>query len=268
MSRGRTTSSAVLTSITEMRRGIEKRTVTEMIGDKLESLIASGVLQAGDELPGERELASALSVSRQTIRNAVQGLAARGIVDVSQGSRTRVAGADLGLLKIGAMTARTINSYDLEAVHEARLLIECAVVRDAAVSMDAETLAQLRHSLEVQRATLDDPVRFLICDREFHVAIYRASRNPLLADVVTDLYAYMMDNRRRAMGEAGAIQRSYEDHVAIVEAFAAGDADAVVAAFEQHLARIYETTRQQLAVGASSEVFPPLRGRGRSPTAA
>ena len=240
----------------------------QQVAEQLAGLVAEGELPVGARLPGERELASALSVSRQTIRNAVQGLAARGIVDVSQGSRTRVAGADLGLLKIGAMTARTINSYDLEAVHEARLLIECAVVRDAAIAMDAETLAQLRHSLEVQRATLDDPVRFLICDREFHVAIYRASRNPLLADVVTDLYAYMMDNRRRAMGEAGAIQRSYEDHVAIVEAFAAGDADAVVAAFEQHLARIYETTRQQLAVGASSEVFPPLRGRGRSPTAA
>lgn len=268
MTRQRTTSSALLTNITEMRRGIEKRTVKEMISDKLESLIASGVLQVGDELPGERELASALSVSRETIRGAIQGLAARGIVDVSQGSRTRVAGADLGLLRIGAMTARTINSYGLEAVHEARLLIECAVVRDAAAAMDAETLAQLRHSLEAQRATLDDPVRFLICDREFHVAIYRAARNPLLADVVTDLYAYMMDNRRRAMGEAGAIQRSYEDHTAIVEALEARDADRVVAAFEQHLARIYETTREQLAVGASSEVFPPRRGRRRDPTAA
>ena len=258
----------MLSSITEMRRGIEKRTVKEMISDKLESLIASGVLQAGDELPGERELATALSVSRQTIHSAIKGLAARGIVDVSQGSRTRVAGADLGPLKIGAMTARTINSYGLEEVHAARLLIECAVVRDAAAAMDAETLAQLRHALEVQRATLDDPVRFLICDREFHVAIYRASRNRLLADVVTDLYAYMMDNRRRAMGEAGAIRRSYEDHVAIVEALAAGDADAVVAAFEQHLARIYETTRQQLAVGASTEVFPPRRSRRRDPAPA
>lgn len=268
MTQQRTTSSALLSNITEIRRDIEKRPVREMIRDKLEALIASGVLQAGDELPGERELASALSVSRVTIRGAIQALAARGILDVSQGSRTRVAGADLGPLRIGAMTAHTINSYGLEAVHAARLLIECAVVRDAAIAMDAATLAQLRHALDVQSATLDDPVRFLICDREFHVAIYRASRNPLLADLVTDLYAYMMENRRRAMGEAGAIQRSYEDHVAIVEALAAGDADAVVAAFEQHLARIYVTTRQQLSVGASSEVFPPRRGRGRHSTAA
>jgi len=267
VSRQRTTSPAVQTSIDEMRRSIEKRTVKDMISDKLEALVASGVLQVGDELPGERELATALSVSRETIRGAIQGLAARGILDVSQGSRTRVADADLGLLRIGAMTARTINSYGLEAVHAARLLIESAVVRDAATAADAATVEQLRRSLDLQRATLGDPVRFLICDREFHATIYRASRNPLLADVVTDLYAYMMENRRRAMSQPGAMQRSYEDHVAIVDALAAGDADAVVAAFERHLLRIYETTRQQLAVGASSEVFPPLRGR-RDPTAA
>ena len=73
-----------------MRGSIVKRTVKEQISDKLASHIASGILQVGDELPSERELAAAFSVSRESVRSAIQDLASRGLVEVSQGARTRV----------------------------------------------------------------------------------------------------------------------------------------------------------------------------------
>ncbi|MBN9011420.1 MAG: GntR family transcriptional regulator, partial [Rhizobiales bacterium] len=53
--------------------------------------LAGTALAVGDELPGERELSAILSVSRETIRGAIQTLAGRGLVDVAHGSRTRVA---------------------------------------------------------------------------------------------------------------------------------------------------------------------------------
>ena len=52
------------------------------------------------------------------------------------------------------------------------------------------------------------------------MAIYRSSGNPLLADFVTDLYAFMLDHRRLAVSQPGAIEKSYRDHVAIYEASA------------------------------------------------
>jgi DNA-binding FadR family transcriptional regulator len=72
-----------------LRAEIGRRTVRERISDKLASLIASGILQVGEELPSERELAALLAVSRETVRGAIQTLAAIGVVAVSQGSRTR-----------------------------------------------------------------------------------------------------------------------------------------------------------------------------------
>jgi DNA-binding FadR family transcriptional regulator len=140
--------------------GIVKRSVKEMISEKLASVIASGALQVGDELPSERELALALSVSRESVRGAIQELASRG------------------------------------------------VVADAATHIDAQTLRRLEASLAAQRECLDDPVRFLIADREFHLAIYRSSSNVLLSDLVTALYTYMMEYRRMAMAQPGAILRS------------------------------------------------------------
>jgi DNA-binding FadR family transcriptional regulator len=226
----------------DIRSEIVKRTVREKIGDKIRMLIASGVLQVGDELPGERELAASLSVSRETVRGAIQTLAAKGVVEVSQGARTRVVSADVGALTIGLATASAINSYDLDSVHKARLLVERAVVADAAGRIDEATLARLDASLATQKQATNDPVRFLICDREFHTTIYRLSANPLLADFAIDLYAYMLDYRRAAVSRPGAIRASIGDHTCIVEALRARDPAAVVEAFERHINRIYATT--------------------------
>jgi DNA-binding FadR family transcriptional regulator len=180
------------------------------------------------------------------VRGAIQTLAARGIIEVSQGSRSRVADVDLSDVTVTIASPNAIDSYDLEDVHAARLHIELKVVGDAAESIDEEALTKLESLLDAQRLCGDDAMRFLICDREFHVAIYRACGNPLLSDFVTDLYTYMMNYRRSAMSRPGAIEASYKDHSEIVEALRRHDREAVVAAFRHHLMRIYQTTKELL----------------------
>lgn len=219
----------------------------ERISDKIASLVASGILQVGDELPSERELAALLAVSRETVRGAIQTLAAIGVVAVSQGSRTRVVSRKIDTLKIGVTSPGAINAYDLDSVHNARLLVERAVAAEAASRIDDSTLARLEQSLTIQKQTMRDPVHFLICDREFHLTIYRSCGNPLLADFVTDLYTFMLDHRRIAVSRSGAIEASYLDHVAIYEALSAHDPQAATDAFGRHIDRIYATTVDILA---------------------
>src|SRR5205807_109231 len=175
--------------------------------------------------------------------------------------------ADIGPLRNGIAITGTIDNYDLEAVHAARLLVERAVVADAAERIGVETLRQLDASLVAQRAMLRDPVRFLICDREFHVAIYRSAGNRLLGDFVIDLYTYMMEFRRVAVSRPGAIRKSYDDHAEIVAALNARDATAVVAAFDRHINRIYATTKSLIRREAD-ENREGLNPRRREPSAA
>jgi DNA-binding FadR family transcriptional regulator len=228
--------------VPELRGAVVRRNIRDIVAEKIASLIASGILQVGDVVPGERDLALALSVSRETVRGAMQNLAARGIIEVTHGARTRVKSTEVGTLATRLREPKLINSYDIEAIHAARLQVERPVVVAAAERIDAETLSILEEALAVQRAAIDDPVRFLISDREFHLAIYRSCGNPVLADFVSDLYTYMMEHRRKAMARPGAILKSLADHVAIVKGLKAHDADAVVAAFDCHLERIYRTT--------------------------
>ena len=227
-------------------RGVRRLTMKDVIADKIGALIASGVLTPGDELPSERELASALSVSRETVRSAIQALAAKDVLEVTHGTRTRVATADLADMEIGVTNRLDVDSYGVDDVHEARLLTEQKVVGDAAENMSDQTLHRLRLSFETQQECRHDPVRFLICDREFHVTIYRECNNPLLADIVTDLYTYMMEHRRRAVSVPGAIDNSISDHLEILESLQARDPAKAKAAFARHEERIYTTTRKLL----------------------
>ncbi len=241
----------VLAEVPSFRDAIVKRSLKDVIAERIAGLIASGILQVGDALPSERELASSLNVSRETTRGAIQILAARGVLEISHGARTRVARSDVGPVTIGLGAARAVNAYDIHSVHAARFLVEREVVAEAARRIDKATLAKLDGLLAVQKDSFDDPVGFLICDREFHVAIYRASGNALLADFATDLYTYMMEYRRVAVARPEAIATSYDDHSEIVRALRAHDADATVAAFATHTDRIYQTT--QTAMGSTPE---------------
>lgn len=237
----------MLDQVPGLRSGVVRRSVRALVAEKIATLIAWGILQVGDVLPSERELAAAFRVSRETVRSGIQILEIRGIVEVSHGARTRVISDQVGALASGLSEPKQINSYDIDSIHAARLLVEREVVAEAARHIDEATLGQLDELLVAQCQVAEDPVRFLISDREFHLAIYRACGNAVLANFVSDLYGYMMEERRRAVSRPGAIRQSTEDHRAIVAALRAHDPDATVAAFDRHLDRIYRTTRSVLA---------------------
>lgn len=154
-----------------------------------------------------------------------------------------MASIDLTGLSIGITSRLNVDLYDVHAVHAARLLVEQQIVGDAAERISDDTLEVLRRSLDAQTSCMNDPVRFLICDREFHVTIYRECGNPLLADIVTDLYTYMMEHRRRAVAQPGAVNGSFADHQMILSALEKRDRVAAMAAFAAHEERIYVSTK-------------------------
>lgn len=225
---------------------MDRRSATQVVVEKIILLIATGVLGEGDALPSERELAGVLSVSRDTVRGAIRLLAGKGVVDITHGTRTRIVSTDVESLVPAGSAIREIDRYPLDDVDGARELVELEVVAEAARRIGEEEIAFLRQSLDRQRAAGKDVVRFLIADRDFHQAVYRASGNAMLADVAIGLYGYMMGYRRRVMSEPGAIAQSIAQHETIVDALQANDPEAAVAAFNAHLQRIQSSTRDLL----------------------
>ena len=225
------------------RGQIVRRTVKDQISDKLAYMIHSGLVQPGDELPSERELAATLGVSRETVRAAIGVLQARRMVEVSQGARTRVLGRGAMPLHESVSILGDLRHRSLKEVTEARAAVEVQVVWLAARRITPRQLARLQALVDEQRAMLADPVRFQISDQEFHQALYRACGNDLLAGVVFDFYGYALEYRRLALKRKDAIAQSVAEHQRIIDALRTRDPDAAVAAMRQHLEQVHRTTR-------------------------
>ncbi len=226
---------------------IAKRPVKDQISDKLAYMIHSGLLRPGDELPSERELATTLGVSRETVRSAIATLHARRMIEVSQGARTKVLGPGPLPLHESVSTLGDLKHRSFEEVAEARAAVEVQVVWLAAQRIKPAQLARLEALLAEQQTMLGDPVRFQISDQEFHETLYRACGNELLADVVFDFYGYALEHRRRALQRRGAIAHSVAEHRGIVQALKTGKPELAVAAMQQHLEQVRRTTLKELS---------------------
>lgn len=236
-----------------LKSGLTKRTFRDQLADRLAHMIQSGLLRIGDELPSERELAVTLDVSRETIRGAIQLLAGMGMLEISQGSRTRVLRVE-GYL--GNTRESRVSGYDAETVYRARRVVELPIVREAARGISDKDLDRLHALVETQAQMLNDPVRFQISDTEFHGLIYRAGNNPLLVEYMRDIYSYALDYRRRAMLVPGAVSRSWKDHCEIVQALKARDEDAAVEAMDRHITRVHATTLHAMANNGTEQATP------------
>ncbi|HTH15228.1 MAG TPA: winged helix-turn-helix domain-containing protein, partial [Magnetospirillum sp.] len=75
------------------RRG-DLSLVSDRVADRLMARIASGEWMPGQRLPGERQLAEDMGVSRVSVRAALQALKTQGFVDAVQGGGTRVVAND------------------------------------------------------------------------------------------------------------------------------------------------------------------------------
>jgi DNA-binding FadR family transcriptional regulator len=225
---------------------IAKRTVKDQISDKLAYMIHSGLLRPGDELPSERELATTLGVARETVRAAIGVLQARRMIEINQGSRTRVLGTGPFPLHESVSTLRNLRNRSFAEVTEARSAVEVQVIALAAQRIRNTELKRLAGLINDQAAMLDDPVRFQISDRVFHLTLYGACRNTLLVDVVSDFYDYALEYRRRALKRPGAIARSVEDHKLILQALKTRSPEAAVAAMRGHLEQVRKTTLEEM----------------------
>lgn len=224
-----------------IKDGLSKRTIREQVSQRIAAMVQSGLLRQGDELPSERELAATLEVSRETVRGSIQMLAAIGMVEISQGSRTRVVGA-IDFPLTDRVWGRAGARRSADEVYEARRLVELPTVRLAVERIDDAGVQRLKRLVDAQREMTKDPVRFQISDAEFHDVIYRAGGNPLLADFLHEMYSFGLEFRRKVLLRKDAVSRSVEDHVQILDGFEQRNAAAAAAAMDRHLDRIHRTT--------------------------
>ena len=222
---------------------------TEIVLRHIEQQLESGDLQVGMRLPGERGLAEQLSVSRGSVREALQVLAAMGAVRRSVGS-----GQDAGAILIAEPAAAldaalrlhvTTRAFPVAHVVETRVLLESWAVSRAAASDSATTsLDDVHRLLELMDAPDIEIHEFLRLDAEFHVTIAGLSGNTVVAQMMTSLRGsietYVLAAIPQIDDWPAVMDKLRREHHAVADAIARGAPEQAAAAVTRHIHEFYE----------------------------
>lgn len=216
------------------------RTASEVV-QQIELLILDGVLRDGDRLPGERDLALDLDVSRPILREALKELEARGLLVSHHGGGTYVADIigqvfSKPITELISRHARATRDY-LEYRRELEgLTAELAAKR--ATDTDRALLTRIIDDMRQAHAG-GNPEEELAADVEFHNAIGEAAHNIILLHTLRACYRLLSEgiffNRKAVFALANARERLLEQHVAIHAAILSGDGDVAKRAAQAHI---------------------------------
>jgi DNA-binding FadR family transcriptional regulator len=188
--------------------------LVDQVIEQLRTLVTSGEWPVDSRIPTEPELVEALGVGRNTVREAVRALAHNGIFEVRQGDGTYVRATS----EVSAALRRLCGS-ELRDVLQVRRCLEVEGARLAATARTEEDLAELRAQLAHTDTT--DHAQFTHSDTEFHLAVVRASHNPVLIEI----YRGLLEAITASVATTSAAPGGMFPHDGLVEAIAAGDVE-------------------------------------------
>lgn len=221
--------------------------LTDEAIEKIKSMILGGDLRPGDRLPKEAELAERLGLSRSSLREAVRALSLIRVLDVRQGDGTYVTSLEPGLL-LEALSFVVDFHRDDKVLHflEVRRILEPAAASLAAQRMSDEDIAKLRSVIDDLG---DEPtVEALVeNDLEFHRLIAAGTGNTVLCSLIDGMSGPTTRARIwRGLTQEGAVHRTREQHVAILDAIAARRPEVAYSWATVHVAGVEEWLRQVL----------------------
>lgn len=206
----------------------------DTVGRLLET-IRLGVLEPGESLPPERELATRLGVSRDTVREAIKSLADAGYLVSKRG---RYGGTFLATEMPALPTGADGPGITRAEIDDAVRLREILEVGAARMAAGRTLTATEREGLwsrcnDVRGADPDDYRRL---DSRLHLAIAEAAGSPSLVPLVAQNRMRINTLLDQIPLLSRNISHSDEQHEAIVMAILAGDADGAAAAMAAHVA--------------------------------
>jgi DNA-binding FadR family transcriptional regulator len=197
--------------------------------------IISGRYAEGARLPGDAELIAMFGVSRPVLRESVKTLVAKGLLSTKARVGTVVLGRSAWNMFDADVLAwhldAGIDKRFLSDLAEIRLAVEPRAAALAAERRSDEDLAEMGKALEWMTREPSTSVAFAEADLSLHVAIANASGNPFMRSIGAVIEAAL----RASFVLSAPVETADRDtvlswHQRIVDAIAAGDAEAASAA--------------------------------------
>jgi DNA-binding GntR family transcriptional regulator len=231
------------------------KTISQQVYERLRDEVLTGSLHPGVWIR-EQDIASAWSVSRTPVREAVRRLAHDGLVESSPNRGVRV---------------RVLTAQEVRDVYELREMLEGTAARRAAEragSADVEHLWNLLARIDALPPS--EPAAHIRADEALHDAIVAIAGNEALFDLTRRLYGRVA--RVKVISrDTNTNAQTRAQHHAIVAAIAARDPDAAERAMREHIRTFSDIVAERLGTehsatpeGSTAGASARLRQRGEA----
>lgn len=211
-------------------RSVQRVSPTQQVREQLLSAIERGDFPPGSKLPSERELCATFGVSRVSVREAIAGLEAMGLIMVQQGRGATVREGVAG--RYAGPFAKYLQLHQAELVEllKVRGALDELTAEEAALHASATDLTRVTEACDRFGAASETDTHNLAklaeLDVAFHMSIAEAAGGVLLPQLIGELNGLLTESRRITLGLTGQPRRSAQQHQAILDAILAGDAAA------------------------------------------
>lgn len=204
----------------------------DVVFKTLRQAILTGELKPGERLM-EIHLANKLGVSRTPIREAIRQLELEGLV--------------IMVPRKGAQVA-SITEKSMSDVLEVRLALEKLAVELASKRISFEQKERLKSALEAFEEVVKggDAIEIAKADVEFHDAIFDATGNMRLGQMVNNLAEQMYRYRFEYIKDESGHMRLVSEHRKIYDAIANGKTEEATSAISEHIKNQEESIIRQI----------------------
>lgn len=213
----------------------EKVYSKEDMAERLELELLSGHLAPGAKLASERQLAERFRVSRPMVREVLRMFEERGLIEVRPGRGAFVRSGDPAASVRPFDTAYRQRKPTPRDLVRARLMLERETARLAAEHATDDDIAAMRAAL-ARCDQARDVVSRARADLDFHAAVARASRNPVIETMFGSISPLVFELMMRSLSDPEISQKGLPYHEQILQAITSRDPVAAMEAMEGHLA--------------------------------
>jgi DNA-binding GntR family transcriptional regulator len=194
--------------------------------DHVKSLICNIVIKPGEQINIEH-LADELGVSRTPVREALLRLQQDGLVQF--------------IPRVGCFCT-DITNQDMEDIFEFREILEPYMARKATPRLTDQDLQHVRQSFQplTQEIASGQYQGFLQSEIEFHNLLIECAGNRKIAEVMNGLNDHLLRVRVLSLSSHEHVERSFNEHIAVLEALERRDAEGAGDAMARHVRQVRE----------------------------
>jgi GntR family transcriptional repressor for pyruvate dehydrogenase complex len=224
---------------------IESATMADMVELRLREFLKKKAFKPGDALPKELELAEALDVSRNVVREALSRLRMLGMIESRKKRGTILAEPDImnGFERV--MDPLLLDQKTLQDLFELRLVLEMGLADLLFARITSKGIEELEKIVEKEVNKIQQPFR-LKFEIDFHSKLYQMTGNETFfrfQNILLPVFEYVVKEEQKLTGKAKVGKVTHRD---LLELIKKGKPEDFRKGMKEHLAPHYERVNKRI----------------------